>query len=196
MNVARTAAEWDLVHTAGEGVGRMISAEELIKFRRFVGPGPGQAVIDAGCGKGAFSHQLWRYGCDVTGIDWSAEALRRARRSLSAGQTRRLRYLQHDLNTDGPPEVESSSVDLVVCRFSLAHLGDRERFMSQARDWLKPGGIGYVMTFVREKLPPRAAHAGLAEEEIAVLDRGWGSAVRYGLGRAAVVVLRKADPAS
>ncbi|WP_338932348.1 hypothetical protein WEB32_26440 [Streptomyces netropsis] len=61
MNAARTAAEWDRVHMAGEGVGRMISAEELIKFRRFVGPGPGQVVIDAGCGKGAFSHQLWRY---------------------------------------------------------------------------------------------------------------------------------------
>ncbi|MFD7239855.1 methyltransferase domain-containing protein [Streptomyces syringium] len=75
-----------------------------------MGPGPGQVVIDAGCGKGAFSHQLWRYGCDVTGIGWSAEALRRARRAMSGGQVRRLRYLQHDLNTDSPPEVESSSI--------------------------------------------------------------------------------------
>ncbi|MFI8944138.1 class I SAM-dependent methyltransferase [Streptomyces syringium] len=191
--MARTADDWDRLYIAGEPSGATLTIREEVKFRQFVRPQSGQVVVDAGCGRGEFTRQLSQYGCDVTGLDWSVEALLRARRALPGDPPRQLKYLQHDLNGDGlPPGVELSSVDLVVCRHSLAHLSDHQGILSRAREWLRPGGAAYAMTRVREKLPTRLAGTGLSEEEISVLDRGWASAVRYGLGRSAVVVLRKA----
>jgi trans-aconitate methyltransferase len=36
-------------------------------------------VLDLGCGKGAFTHQLWRHGADVVGVDLSETAVTIAR---------------------------------------------------------------------------------------------------------------------
>ncbi|MGX8910289.1 class I SAM-dependent methyltransferase [Streptomyces netropsis] len=185
-------ADWDRAYAEGEGTGlRMISNAEMIEFRRLVRPVRGQVAVDAGCGLGIFSRQLWQLGYDVTGLDWSRQALIRAR---TATGERRLRYLEHDLEAGSPPGLEPSSVDLVVCRHSLAYLIDRETFIDRVRDWLRPGGAMYVLTSVREKVPELWWPAGLTRAEIDGLGQGWDSVARYEpsrVGRTAGIVLRK-----
>jgi SAM-dependent methyltransferase len=45
--------------------------------------GPDTRVLDLGCGKGVFLHHLrQRHGCDVTGVDFEAEAVRYCRDEL------------------------------------------------------------------------------------------------------------------
>src|SRR5262245_60115403 len=54
---------------------------------------PGFSVLDLGCGAGRHSKYLACRGFDVTGIDLSAESLKRAR----AGEGPNLRFLRQDM---------------------------------------------------------------------------------------------------
>src|SRR5262245_27604213 len=54
---------------------------------------PGSSVLDLGCGAGRHSKYLACRGFDVTGIDLSAESLKRAR----AGEAANLRFLRQDM---------------------------------------------------------------------------------------------------
>lgn len=101
--------------------------------------GPGDMVIDLGCGTGQISVPLAMRGAEVLGIDVSpamASQLRaEARRhGLSTLDAVALPVEELDL----PP----ASADLIVSSYALHHLRDpdKARLVDAAITWLRPGG--------------------------------------------------------
>ncbi|MEA2546032.1 MAG: hypothetical protein QOI09_1305 [Chloroflexota bacterium] len=74
---------------------------------------PGRAV-DLGCGTGSTAIYLAQHGFEATGIDFSAIALRTARkRAATLGMDRRVRFVEGDLTASAIPGVDGL-FDLVV----------------------------------------------------------------------------------
>jgi SAM-dependent methyltransferase len=101
--------------------------------------GPGDMVIDLGCGNGQISVPLAKQGAEVLGIDVSpamADQLRAEarRQGLSTLDAIALPVEELDL----PP----ASADLVVSSYALHHLRDpdKARLVAAALTWLRPGG--------------------------------------------------------
>ncbi|MCZ1012238.1 class I SAM-dependent methyltransferase [Streptomyces lydicus] len=164
---------------------RVITDIELSRFTRYCLKRRGRTAIDAGCGNGAFTRQLHRFGFDVTGLDFADGPLAAARRTPLAG----VGYRNHDLNHEDPPQLPPHGIDLVVCRLVLPFLDQPYAWVRRVRDhWLSDQGQLYLV------IPVVNGHAtqpgGMTEEEIADLSNGWSSIVRYDLrGPLACLVL-------
>jgi ubiquinone/menaquinone biosynthesis C-methylase UbiE len=90
-------------------------------------------VLDLGCGDGRITGALAAAGAEVTGVDPSAVALERARSAhpdLPFASTAQ----------GGLLPFEDGSFDVLVCINVLEHVADTQRFMSEARRVLAPGG--------------------------------------------------------
>jgi SAM-dependent methyltransferase len=74
-------------------------------------------------------------GRALTGVDISAEQVRRARRHVP-GAT----FLQADMTTIDLP---AASLDAVVAFYSLTHVprGEHAALFARIRSWLRPGGV-------------------------------------------------------
>ncbi len=96
-------------------------------------PEGGIRILDAGCGTGRMMQVMQKFG-EVTGIDYSDEALFFARKRTS-GQV-----LSGDLNHF---RFEKESFHVVVCLDVLYHSGIRDDMavISHFHEILKPGGI-------------------------------------------------------
>lgn len=164
-------------------------------FRVYVDPRPGMVALDAGCGRGDFAACLEGWGLDVLGCDFSTVAIGRARSDFKDQDN--VRFDVHDFNVGSAPwGLNPRSLDLVVCRLSIAYL-DRHRFLVDARRWLKPTGVVHITTHVTDHAPPFMGHRGLSDEEIGDLAAGWGSCTRYDLegdGSLTCLVLRGPCP--
>lgn len=107
----------------------------LRRFDRTIRPLPGQTCIDLGCGTGAFTRRLKRFGLALTGVDISPRNVERATQ-LSTGET----YVTGDLRATGLP---GGSADILMYSGVLHHLpGDEERLdaLREGLRILKPGG--------------------------------------------------------
>jgi predicted TPR repeat methyltransferase len=93
-------------------------------------------VVDLGCGAGVPSTKLFvDAGHEVTGIDISAEQIRRARRNVPSAH-----FVHADITEF---ELDPSSVDAVTAYYSLNHI-PREilgSLISRISGWLAPGGF-------------------------------------------------------
>ncbi|MFD8886706.1 class I SAM-dependent methyltransferase [Streptomyces erythrochromogenes] len=181
--------DWDRYHQDGRSA-RVIGDAEIRKFIDHAGPQPGMQALDLGCGRGAWTRQMGRYGIRTVGYDYSPVALASAR---AGGPYRgQIDFQQCDLNAEGiPVSVEPGTVDIVTMRMSLEHL-DRHRLMGDVKRVLRPGGLVYVMTKVMEKDPPDLRERGLSPGQFDELADGWRSAAQSRGGVHSVMVLR--DP--
>ncbi|MFJ5952226.1 class I SAM-dependent methyltransferase [Streptomyces noursei] len=169
---------------------RVITDTELDRFaNHLLGRRRGIAV-DAGCGNGAFSRQLHRFGFDVTGLDFASVPLAAARRTPLPN----VRYVHHDLNQGDPPGLPPHGIDVVVCRMVLPFLEQPHAWLRRVRDhWLSDGGRLYLVIPVVDE--PTVQPGGMTEHEIAELTTGWRSVIRYTLrGPLACLVLGTAGP--
>ncbi len=66
----------------------LLTDVELEHFARHLPLRCGHVAVDAGCGSGGFSRQLYRFGYDVTGLDYADAALTAARRTPLQGDDR------------------------------------------------------------------------------------------------------------
>jgi SAM-dependent methyltransferase len=117
---------------------------------------PGRAV-DLGCGAGANAVFLAQAGFNVVGIDFSAVALRKARRaSLAAGVSERVRLVRADLTAQSLPGVEGP-FDLLIDYGTLDDLAptDRRAMASTIIRLARPGSIFVLYAFyaARADLP-------------------------------------------
>lgn len=100
---------------------------------------PGRA-LDLACGEGRNAVWLARLGWDVTGVDFSAVAIDRARQmGERAGVS--VEWVQADVMTWEP----DGSYDLVVVAYVHFPHADRIRMMARAAEWLTPGGRLYMV---------------------------------------------------
>lgn len=90
-------------------------------------------VLDLCCGQGDMTRQLAERQARVTGLDFSPEGLRRARRRapeavLVEGDAQAMPF-------------EDASFDIVLCNLGLLHVPDRQAALSEVRRVLRPGGL-------------------------------------------------------
>ena len=114
----------------------------------------GAEVLELGCGAGVPMSAALARGRQLTGVDLSAEQIRRARRNVP-GAT----FLQADLATLDRP---AASLDAVVAFYSLTHVPRDEHaaLFGRIRTWLRPGGVFIASLGVEDE--PGEHRSGLA----------------------------------
>jgi len=141
---------------------------------------PGQPLaraIDLGCGAGGVSIELAQAGFEVTGVDFSRIALRKASRAARA-QTippARLRFVRGDLTAGGIPAV-NGPFDLLVDYGTLDDLpaAGRRAMAGYVTRLARPGARFFLYAFAGrlEDLPrfsfsgPSRAFPGIEEGEV------------------------------
>jgi len=170
-------------------VGAPWEGADRAELRRLVADGrcapetlrrPGAAAaraIDLGCGAGGVTIELAEAGFDVTGVDFSAVALRKARaaaerRGLGAD---RIRFVAGDLTAGHVAGVEGP-FDLLVDYGTLDDLPEagRHAVAAYVTDLARPGSRFFLFAFCarHEDLPrmsfsgPSKAFPGLAPGEV------------------------------
>jgi len=113
--------------------------EATAEVAEAAGIGPGQRVLDVGCGIGGPSRYLAAArGCEVTGLDLTQEfcdvATMLAERT---GLTDRVSYRQGDA-LDMP--FEDASFDVAWTQHAAMNIADKPRLYAEMRRVLKPGG--------------------------------------------------------
>ena len=106
--------------------------------------GPGDRVLDMGCGGGRHAFALYRRGADVTALDRSAGdlvdveavfgAMREAGEAPAGARARTVRGDAYALPFD------DDSFDAVIAAEVLEHLPEDERAMAELHRVLRPGG--------------------------------------------------------
>ena len=93
---------------------------------RLLGEVQGFAILDVGCGTGRHSVRLANEGASVTGIDFSAGMLEKARAKPSASK---VRFMQQDAS--GRLPLESRSFDRVISCLVVDHVSDLKGFFAE-----------------------------------------------------------------
>ncbi|MDW3204045.1 MAG: class I SAM-dependent methyltransferase [Alphaproteobacteria bacterium] len=92
-------------------------------------PKAGERILDLGCGEGALTRKLAALGCDVVGVDASADQIRKARdEGLDAHVA------------DGQNLTFDAQFDAVFTNAALHWMKDAAAVVSGVRRALKPGG--------------------------------------------------------
>jgi SAM-dependent methyltransferase len=109
------------------------------ELAQLAGIGPGDTVLDLGCGLGGPARVLAaEYGCTVVGVDLSPEFVRSAALLAEAcGLGERVAFTVGDA-TDLP--FEDGSFDVVFTEHVVMNIADRRRFWAEAFRVLRPGG--------------------------------------------------------
>lgn len=137
--------DWDSWHRT-EGV--LVTEVEKDRFLKMVPSVAGMRIADVGCGTGAWTRQLARWGATVTGYDYSPEALRQAQLQVLSEPAAAVRYERWDVNSQPiPRSLRPCSLDLVTFRLSLAYL-DAARVLADATRWLARDGALFILTSV------------------------------------------------
>lgn len=134
--------------------------EALARLVAFADLASGSRVFDAGCGPGLVSAAFLDSGCDVTGVDLSAEMVDRAR-ARCARFGPRARFERGTLF--GP--VAGAPFDASVSRYVLHHVADPLAFVSRQVELLRPGGVLVLNDHTTDPDSGAAAHHQRLERE-------------------------------
>jgi SAM-dependent methyltransferase len=96
----------------------------------------GGALLDIGCSSGAFLRTLQGDGLQLFGIEISPDEARKAEMASGA------RVFAGGI-LDAP--FANESFDIITCFDVLEHVYDLQKVVERVRQWLKPGGIFYVI---------------------------------------------------
>jgi SAM-dependent methyltransferase len=94
------------------------------------------ALLDLGCSSGSFLEFMGSESWKLYGVEMSAESARTAEERSKAQV-----FVGDILDAPFPRE----SFDVITCFDVLEHLYEPRRVMSRVGEWLKPGGIFYVL---------------------------------------------------
>jgi SAM-dependent methyltransferase len=94
------------------------------------------ALLDLGCSSGSFLESLRGGDWQLSGIEMSTESARIAEERSGAEV-----FVGDILGASFPPE----SFDVITCFDVFEHLYEPWRVMARVSEWLKPGGIFYVL---------------------------------------------------
>ena len=124
-------------------MGRLVEEYEKQLILEMAQPGPGELILDAGCGTGAFTRHLLTAGARVIGLDISRPMLRRAEEKF-AGHS--FQSLQGDM---GHLPFSDDRFDKFLSVTALEFIEDAGRAVLEAFRVTKPGGCIVVATLNR-----------------------------------------------
>jgi SAM-dependent methyltransferase len=96
----------------------------------------GGAVLDLGCGTGAFLSTLQGPSWNLYGIEMSEEAAREARKRCGAEV-----FVGDVLDARFP----AGSFDAITCFNVFEHVYEPKEVLAKVAEWLKPGGVFYTL---------------------------------------------------
>lgn len=108
---------------------------------------PGDRVLDACCGTGDLALAAEREGGIVTGLDFSAEMLARARRKSGT-----IEWVQGDLLALPYPD---GTFDAATVGFGARNVADLPAALAELRRVLRPGGRLAILEITRPRGAPR-----------------------------------------
>jgi demethylmenaquinone methyltransferase/2-methoxy-6-polyprenyl-1,4-benzoquinol methylase len=108
---------------------------------------PGDRVLDAACGTGELALEARRAGAEVTGLDFSAAMLERARRKDAS-----VEWVQGDALA---LPFADASFDAATVGFGVRNLDDLGAGLRELRRVLRPGGRVGVLEITRPRGPLR-----------------------------------------
>ncbi len=126
-------------------------AAALSRFVAFAALPMSARVLDGGCGPGLVAEAFLETGCDVVGVDLSAEMVRRARERC-ARFGGRARFEQRSLL-----DLEAGGFDAAVSRNVLHHVEDPAAFLTRQAALLRPGGVLLALDLTGDAEPARDA---------------------------------------
>jgi SAM-dependent methyltransferase len=109
--------------------------EECETLIDWLEPGPGDRVLDIGCGDGWWDHRIQARGAHVTGIDIHESRLAIAR---ERNQTERTEYLY--MNAEAL-ELADASFNKAVSMCVIEHFEDEDAVLSEIARVLEPGAL-------------------------------------------------------
>lgn len=113
----------------------MIALEEPV-VKKLLGPVKGLRVADIGCGTGRHAVRLAKEGASVTGVDFSAGMLRKARAKPHA---KKVRFLRRDIAKRLP--FPDASFDRVLNALVVEHIKNLDSFFQELARICRPGGF-------------------------------------------------------
>ena len=133
----------------------------LARLVRFADFPAGASILDAGCGPGLVSEALLNPGLRVTGVDLSAEMVRRARLrcrfAAERAEFRQTSVFDASLDALGP-------FDGAISRYVLHHVEDPLAFVERQLRLLRPGGVLILCDHVTDPEAERAEHHEVLEK--------------------------------
>ena len=136
-----------------------ITPPELIDFIEKHPPG---RALDLGCGTGTNVITLAQHGWEATGVDFTAKAIRAARRKARQAAIQAEFLAQEVTQLDNLVEPFDLILD-IGCLHSIASQGQSDYIKNLDR-LLKPGGSYLLYVFFRED--PDSTSAGLIESDL------------------------------
>lgn len=122
---------------------RFVERRRLAWIRRVVGGGPGQRLLEVGCGGG---HVLRMFPeADLTGVDVSGVMLEKARRNLEGLHVRLLKGELSEL------DLPVQGFDRIICTEVIEHVAAPEALLQEIALLLHPAGR-LVITFPNDRL--------------------------------------------
>lgn len=118
------------------GIGMFADRTETRLALELFSPRKGQNVLDVGCGTGNFSLKIAQMGCEVTGVDISAEMLKVAKKK-SAGIEPKIRFQRMDVYDLKFPD---NCFDGVFSMAAFEFVKEPEKAYNEMYRVLKPGG--------------------------------------------------------
>jgi 2-polyprenyl-6-hydroxyphenyl methylase/3-demethylubiquinone-9 3-methyltransferase len=115
------------------------------RINRKFGNCAGVRTLDIGCGAGLLSEALAKSGCDVLGLDASAEAIDAAI-AHAAGQGLSLRY-----QAGAPEALDGVKFQVITALEVIEHVADPASFIATLAALLEPGGLLFLSTLNRTR---------------------------------------------
>lgn len=93
--------------------------------------------MDIGIGTGLLSHELYKKGAKVYGIDFSKEMIRLAQQKIPEGK-----FFCHDFQHGLPVELKHEKFDYIISSYAIHHLKDEDKieFINELKKILKGNG--------------------------------------------------------
>ncbi|HEX6582557.1 MAG TPA: class I SAM-dependent methyltransferase [Thermoleophilaceae bacterium] len=126
----------------GEEIGQnsWLTADELRRFRDWLGVGASSEVLEIASGSGGPALFMAREtGCRVNGVDLNEAGVAAANAAAAEqGLSDRARFVHTDARE--PLPFDDASFDALLCIDSINHMYDRVRVLDEWRRVLRPGG--------------------------------------------------------
>ena len=140
-------AFFDAIAGEGESHGRadLLLDERLALMRRLLATGPGEVLLEIGCGPGVHLFPLAAGFSRVIGTDLSPNMIAAAER-IRATHPCAARIELHAQSAERLTSISDDAVDAVLCVGAFEHMPDQPAVLGEVRRVLRPGGRFVCLT--------------------------------------------------